>query len=301
MSTVTDTPAPAPTRDPRRSGGARALLWIGGVLGGLAILWAGLDLVSLVAREKSSGEATYAAAPKVELVADGRVTVSTGGGDEVRVLRSARFAFVDTRYSADASPDRLVVSHQCSWGWALSCEADLDVTLPAGTTLVVRTSDGDVRVSGVLGDAELRSSNGKVVASALGGDLVAHSSNGSVDVRDVAGAVRATSSNGSVVVRGASSVEAHSSNGRVEVEDVSGIVVATSSNGGVEVAGARADITATSSNGNVTVYGTGLPVALDIGTSNGAQRTEAPTDPAASVRVTIRSSNGSVSYLPPRS
>lgn len=301
MSTVTDTPAPAPVRDPRRSGGAKALLWIGGTVGALAIVWAALDVASLVAREESTGQSTYAAAATVELVADGRITVTAAGSDEVQVERSAKFAFVDPRYSVDTSADRLVVTYQCSWGWVWQCDTDLDVTLPAGTTLVVRSSDGDVRATGILGDVDLRSSNGRVEASALGGDVVAHSSNGSVDIRDVTGSVRATSSNGSVVVRGAASVEARSSNGRVEVEDVAGVVVATSSNGGVQVADARDDITATSTNGDVTVYGTGEPVALDIRTSNGGQRTEAPTDPAADVKVVVHSSNGSVSYLPPRS
>ena len=302
MSTATQTPTPpAPVRDPRTSGAAKALLWVGGTIGALAIVWAALDVTSLIAREKTTGEATYAVAPTVELVADGRVTVTAGGSDEVHVSREARFAFVDPHYAASTSSDRLVVSYQCSWGWVWDCDTDLDVTLPAGTAIVVRTSDGDVRATGVLGDADLRSSNGRVEASAMGGDLVAHSSNGSVDVRDVTGSVRATSSNGSVVVRGAASVEARSSNGRVEVEDVQGVVVAESSNGDVQVAEAHDDITATSSNGSVTVHGTGRPVALDIRTSNGSQRTEAPTDPAAPVHVTIHSSNGSVSYLPPRS
>ncbi|UJP40169.1 DUF4097 family beta strand repeat-containing protein [Cellulomonas palmilytica] len=302
MSTVIETPAPpAPARDPRRSAGAKALLCIGGTIGALAIAWAALDLASLIAREKTSGEGTYAAAGTVELVADGRVTVTAGGSDEVHVAREARFAFADPHYSADTSSDRLTVSYTCAWSWLWQCDTDLDVTLPADTTLVVRSSNGDVRATGVLGDADLRSGNGRVEASALGGDLVAHSSNGSVEVTDVAGSVRATSDNGSVVVHGAASVEARSSNGRVEVEDVDGVVIATSDNGGVQVADARDDITARSSNGDVTVYGTGDPVALDIHTSNGGQRTEAPTDPAADVKVVVRSSNGSVSYLPPRS
>jgi len=301
MTTVLETPAPAPAQDdPRRSTAARVLLWAGATVGALGIAWAALDVASLVARQETGGQGTYAAAPTVELVADGRVTVTASATDEVHVERASRFAFSDPRYDVRSTDDRLVVSYRCAWSWVWECDTDLDVTLPAGSRVVVRTTDGDVRATGVLGGAELRTSNGRVEASALGGDVVAHSSNGGVEVLDVDGGVRATSDNGSVVVRGADSVEARAGNGRVEVEDVTGAVVARSSNGSVLVADARSDITATSDNGGVTVHGTGRPVALDINSDNGSETIEAATDPASDVRVVVRSGNGPVKYLPPR-
>ena len=307
MTTVLDTPAstpPATPPAPRLHGTGRVLAWIGGTLGILAIIWFSLDVASMIAREETSGEATHPARGVVELVADGRVTVTAAPAgtstDEIHVARKAHFAFVDPKYSTTVTDDRTVVSYGCVMGWVWNCSTSLDVTLPAGTTVQVRTSDGDIRVQGVVGDVELRTSNGRVEASALGGDVIATSSNGDVRVVDAVGAVQARSDNGSVTVRGAASVQAHSSNGRVEVEDVAGEVKATSSNGDVKVADARSDITAESSNGDVRVYGTGEPVALVIDTSNGGRTVEAPTDPAAPVQVRIRSSNGSVSYLAPQ-
>ncbi len=305
MTTVLDQPTgtpPVPTRRPPLSPGGRALAWVGGSIGVVLAIWSSLSVASLIAREKTTDEATHEARGVVELVADGRVAVAAAppGSDEVHVDREARFAFSEPRYSTTLTDDRLVVSYRCSMSWVFTCDTSLDVTLPAGTQLVVRSSSGDVRVAGIVGDVDLRTSDGKVDARDLGGDVIARSSNGDVVVVDAAGAVLATTSDGSVTVRGAASVEARSSNGHVEVEDVAGDVVARSSNGRVEVANARSDITATSSNGDVRVYGTGEPVALDIDTSNGGRNVEAPTDPAATVRVTIRSSNGSVSYLPPR-
>lgn len=301
MTTVLDKPAttpPAPA-PPARSGVNRTLAWVGGSLGLAAMIWSSLTLVSLIAREESSGSATYAAAPVVELVADGRVEVTGAQTDEVSVERSARFAFSDPSYSAQVRGDRLVVEHRCAWRWVLQCSTDLTVTVPQGTALIVRTTDGSIRAEGVLGNAELRSDNGTIVARSLGGDLRVDASNGSVEVSDVVGSVKAWSSNGRIEVRGAASADARTSNGDVDVLDVDGAVVASSSNGRVEVAQARSDITATSDNGSVKVYGTGLPVALEIRSSNGSETIEAPTDPGADVRVTIRSSNGDVSYLSP--
>lgn len=305
MTTVLDQPTgtpPVPTRRPPLSAGGRTLAWAVGGFGALFVVWSALSFASLIAREKTTDESTHEARDVIELVADGRVAVTPAepGVDEVHVDREARFAFSGPRYSTTVSGDRLVVAYRCSMTWVLNCDTSLDVTLPAGTRLVVRSSVGDIRVEGIVGDVDLRTSDGKVETHGLGGDVIARSSNGNVVVVDTAGDVTARTNDGSVTVRGARSVDASSDNGRVEVEDVAGEVVARSSNGTVEVADARADITATSSNGNVRVYGTGEPVALDIDTSNGRRTVEAATDPAAKVHVTIRSSNGGVSYLPPR-
>lgn len=292
------TPAPAPPRT--RSPGGRALAWVGGTLGLLLILAAAVDVVSLVARQDAVAQTTHTAAPVVELVADGHVTVTAGSRDDVAVERTGTWAFVAPEFRTRETSERLVVEFTCPWRYVWNCEADLDVTLPAGTQVVVRTSNGDVRATGSLGGAELRTSNGRVEASSVTGDLDARTSNGDVVVTDVTGAVTARTSNGRIEVTGAGSVDAHTSNGPVDVLDVEGAVDVESSNGRIDVAEARSDISAVTSNGGVTVRGTGEPVALDIGTTNGQQVVEGATDPEAAVHVVIRSSNGPVAYLSPR-
>jgi len=299
MTATLETPVASPP-DPTRSRTGRTLAWVGAVVGALAIVWGALNLASLVARQETSGTTTLAAAPTVELVADGAVRVHAASAADVRVAHSARYAFVDPHWSVTSSDDRLVVAYRCAWRYLWNCDTSLDVTLPVGTRVVVRSSDGDVVLAGTTGGADLRTSNGAVDVRDVTGDLVVRSSNGDVSVVDVAGAVRASSSNGAVTVHRAQSVDARSSNGRVEVDDVAGAVVADTSNGGIEVSRARADVRATTSNGTVTVYGTGEPVALDMDTSNGRMTIEGPTDPTAAVQVFIRSSNGDVRYLSPR-
>ncbi|GEL93945.1 DUF4097 family beta strand repeat-containing protein [Cellulomonas composti] len=273
MTTAVQAPLPTtppttpPPADPRRSSLGRTLAWVGGAIGVVVILDASISFASLVARQEVSAQETLAAAATVELVADGDVTVTAAapGSDEVVVDRSARFAFSDPTWVVQESADRLVVSYRCTWRNVSNCDTALDVTLPADTAVVVRTSNGAVRAEGIVGDVDVRTSNGAVEATGLGGDATLRTSNG-----------------------------------RVTVEDVAGDVVAESSNGAVEVADARANIRATTSNGPVVVHGTGLPVALDIDTSNGREVVEGPTDPAADIHVYIRTSNGPVSYLGPR-
>jgi len=289
MSTTGPTTGPAPVpapQEPHRGPVGRALLVIGIVVGLLAVAWGALFLVDRAVASTTTQHETYAAVGTVELVADGDVTVRAvdGGSTDgtVEVDRIARTGLTSPAYSAEEGADRLAVRHECEGlRWIPGrCAGDLAVTLPAGTTLVVRTSNGDVVASGVAGGAELRSSNGDVEVTRAGGGLDAGSSNGDVVVDRAVGDVVATTANGSV-----------------EVTGVDGSLDADTSNGRVDVSGVTGDVRAESSNGDVTVVGDGEPVRLTIETSNGEQTAEGPSDPDADRTVEIRSSNGDVAYL----
>lgn len=127
---------------------APALRWAVGVLGALMIVWASVQGAQLVALSDDVEEHAYAPAPVVDLRADGDVVVVVGEDDEVAVLARSRTAFTGTSYSAREVDGRLVVDHRCSSWWATSCDASLEVRVPAGTALVVRSSDGTVGVAG---------------------------------------------------------------------------------------------------------------------------------------------------------
>ncbi|MCL2091703.1 MAG: hypothetical protein FWH11_10995 [Micrococcales bacterium] len=242
-------------------------------------------------------------------------------------------------YQATSTGDRLEIRHECgSFPVSPSCEAGLTVVLPPDTQLQVRSGNGSVVASDLTGPVDVSSSDGRIELSRIGGDVVAHSGNGRVEVTDVAGSATVSSSDGKVVVSGVGGdvitarsgngrvevsevagsatavsrdgavlvnqvggdVDARSGNGRVEVVSVAGSATAVSRDGAVLVEDALGNVTARSGNGSVTVYGAGVPVALDISSGNGNQRIEAATDPAAPISVTIRSSDGNVSYLAPR-
>lgn len=285
MTTTLDrppvTPPPAPTP------AARALTWTGAVVGGVLLLFAGFSALSLLVlgsddATTTSHTASYPAAPVVELIADGHVTVTTGG-DRVEVERTKRTMLTPARYTAAQAGDRLTVSYRCeSWRPGF-CSASLDVTVPDGTAVVVRASDGPVDATALRGPLDVRASDGDSRISDIDGDVTVRASDGSTDVSDVRGSVTVSSADGAVTVSGVSgSVTARSSDGRVEIADVQG------------------DVDAHASDGDVTVYGTGEPVALDISASDGRQIVEGPTDPTASTHVRIRTSDGDAAFLGPR-
>lgn len=300
-----------------RSAGARTLLWVGvtlGVAGMAQVAYQGLDWSTSTTTVSAED---YAAAPVVELVADGDVTVEVGTAGRVEVERTSHSGFQDVRYAVSEDTDRLTVEHTCLGWWKNGvCRTSLTVVVPQGTSVVVRSSSGAVRAEGVGGDLDARSGDGDVTVLRAGGTVTAQTSSGRVMIDGTGSGVTATSGDGDVTVRAArGDVEARTSSGAVLVDGATGDVVVdggdgdvearavdgdatvTTSSGAARASGVQGDVTARSGDGDVVVRGTGAPVALDISTGDGRSTVEAPTDPSAARTVTIRTSSGDVSYL----
>jgi DUF4097 and DUF4098 domain-containing protein YvlB len=143
-------------------------------------------------------------------VAEGTLTVSTWDRNQVRVqvvsddapyeLRAA-----DTRFSL-VPDDRM------------RGDSRIEITLPAGTRVSVESHSGDVRVSRVQGDVQVRGQSGDLALTDLGGR---------VDVRLISGDVRISNVKGDVQVTAVSGdVDLNRIEGQVEVETVSGDIAA---------------------------------------------------------------------------
>ncbi|MGY4645120.1 DUF4097 family beta strand repeat-containing protein [Cellulomonas sp. URHB0016] len=286
MTATLESPVQPPPPAPPRSPGSRALVWTGGVLGGLILLGSAYSATGqLVAAnvdvESTARTATYDALPVVRLVADGDVTVTTGGS-EVVVRRESRSALATPRYSVDVVGGRLLVQHRCDWWSPGVCSASLVVQVPEGTDVEIEASDGDVSAQALRGSLDAHTSDGATVVEDVVGDVSVHGSDGRIDVSSVQG-----------------DVDVSSSAGRVDVSDVSGRADVHSSDGRIELSAVHGDVDASASDGDVTVYGTGEPVALDISVADGHQTVTGTTDPGASVHVRIHASDGNVAYLGP--
>lgn len=326
MTSTQPTDAPAASSGPpptapatpvrRRSPGGAALTVVGVALALGVVALGALQVLAWMFTQESSGTATVAATDVVEVVADGQVHVSVEAVQEVRVDREARYAWNAPRYDVRADGGRTSVSHRCP-AIGFRCSADLRLAVPEGTRVVVRSGDGDVRVAGPADGVSVRASDGDVRVSGSRGDVEVRGTDGDVSVDDVRGAVsaevtdgalRVTDVTGDVVVRTTDGglsvlrvggdVEAWTTNGRLEATDVAGALTGHSTDGDVLVAAVRGDVTASTVDGDLTVHGNGEPVALTV-TSTGRQRVEAPTDPDADVRVTLRAVDGAVAYLAP--
>lgn len=180
-------------------------------------------------------------------------------------------------------------------------EVEVDVVLPAGSSLDVRTTAGDISCTGRLGAAELeckhggvrleqaaslraRSSSGNISAAAVDGETEAITSYGDVRVGETAGPARLETGYGNVTVdRALGSLTGTTKYGQVRVgEAVRGSLVLETAYGEIEAGVPE-----------------GTAAWLDVSTGTGRLRnmlTEAqgPEDAAETVEIHARTSYGDV-------
>ena len=103
---------------------------------------------------------------------------------------------------------------------------------------------------------DLKTSNGNVVSNGPFGDVQVHTSNGGVAVTESTGKLQLSSSNGAIVAKGgAGLLDLHTSNGRIDVQSDNATVNAKTSNGSIHFAGnpAAGEHSLHTSNGSLDV------------------------------------------------
>jgi hypothetical protein len=209
-------------------------------------------------------------APVTRFVTDtgvGDLTVHAGkAGQAVTVRSTLHWAFQRPTLTTNTDNGILTIFSRCPWFWTGShCSVDLDVTVPPGTAL------------------DLRSTTGSVVATAVSAAVSARTSTGDVDV----------------VSTGSAPVTARTNTGDVEVtaEGTDTNVAATSNTGDVTVtlSGIPSSVQARTNTGNVSVAvppGTGYHV--DIGTDTGSQSVSVPRNDLSTRTISAHSNTGDV-------
>jgi uncharacterized lipoprotein YehR (DUF1307 family) len=115
---------------------------------------------------------------------------------------------------------------------------NIDVRLPAGIDVELRTTNGKIEIARMDRDVRAGTTNGSLHLVGCGGDAVLTSTNGKVSCGPVAGELTASTTNGSI-----------------EIEGASGDVDASTTNGGISLEierGAGCDISASTTNGRVS-------------------------------------------------
>jgi hypothetical protein len=268
MATLTE-PAPAPTR--RTPLAIRRTLLVIAALIALFLVAAGTyNLLDLASRHTTTAQASYDNVH--ELVVDDASDVRLTGapaGDPLRVDTHIIEGLREPRRSAERTAGGgLRLSSSCPGFLGGQCGIDYEIRVPAGTTVSVRASAGDVRAEDLetTQPLVLHTSAGDVSASDVSAPSIELSSSaGDVEARRLSGdRIELDSSAGDVVASLATPAErllAHSSAGDVEllVPDTVYSVDATSSAGDVDADNVRTDpasprsITANSSAGDVRV------------------------------------------------
>lgn len=136
--------------------------------------------------------------------------------------------------------------------------SDLEIRVPAGKTVAVRTVSADIGISGVRGTVDARSTSGDLEVRGEPAEVRAGSTSGDVRV-DVktSGRVTAESTSGDVDVRGSArqSVNVESVSGEVNVTATTPEVRAESVSGNLNLSGMTGRVSASTVSGDAVVTG----------------------------------------------
>lgn len=218
------------------------------ILGG--VYWA---LTSLTENTRTSHQSYPVVGTTLSIdSSSAEVEVHSGDVKEITVNRRSERNALGGDPKEKYDDGRLVISDTNCGFLSFGCHTGYVVTVPKDLSVSIKTSSGDVKVTGLGGHTKLESSSGKLEAQRLSGDLEAESSSGDLDAEGLSsGSVIAKTSSGSIELTFASapsSVQAKSSSGDVLVRLPTGTEtykVDTDTNSGDESADVKKDPTST--------------------------------------------------------
>jgi DUF4097 and DUF4098 domain-containing protein YvlB len=200
----------------------------------------------------------------------GRISVTGASGTNVHVKGTVERGELEARarlgsvtLSMDENPSR--------------SRADLDITVPTGTNVILEGFSTGFTVRGVKGEAKIESLSGSVVVSDPVGLVQVDAVSGSVEVSQAQGDVQAESVSGSVTVAGV--------DGNVEAESVSGRVSITEAK--------SKSVRAETVSGSITYSGTIEPTGNYVFKSHSGRLTLAVPDNAGAT-VSLQTYSGNV-------
>jgi len=120
--------------------------------------------------------------------------------------------------SFDGSEKSLAIEVEAEHGNPMGIKSDLEVLVPAGSSVSIEGFQATISVAGVTGSVSAETVNGSLTQSGAAKSVDLQSVNGAIDVTKPSGRVKAEAVNGPVTVRDASGeIEASTVNGKLLV------------------------------------------------------------------------------------
>ena len=211
----------------------RKLALIGALLAGLALALSACAGGNVTADEIVAQSFDTSASPRVVVETfNGHIEVAAGAEAEVLAEVTKRGAGFSQAAAKDdlknvevtitQEDDTVRIIARRTGGPVLmgNSGASIELTVPAGASLDLQTSNGHIRSNGVTGDISMDTSNGELEVDGGGGRLDLATSNGRIDVEARDAIVDAHTSNGQIGFRGSLAGGSHgfrTSNGRIVI------------------------------------------------------------------------------------
>lgn len=144
--------------------------------------------------------------------------------------------------------------------WRNRMSVSVTLFTPKQTSCDLRSSDGNINISDLMGKQEMKTSDGNITSRGVKGNMIARTSDGNIDVSDTKGNIELITSDGNLDVKKVKgSVNGRTSDGNAVADNIQGDVVMATSDGnaqannvrgGLQLTSSDGDIRATDSNGN---------------------------------------------------
>lgn len=253
-----------------------------------------LLVCTLVASAAGAQDARYSFKERFELSGSPQISVSSSDGDievvniegsntdvffivrrhgkMIDITREALEKELNLTVEQSGSSLNITVKYptSLSGNWTNKLTVSFRIQTPSSSSCNLRTSDGNISVTGLGRDQKMRTSDGDIVAERIGGAVTAATSDGNITVTDAQGFVEAKTSDGNVRVRGAlNGVNASTSDGNVSIVKSKGNLEAKTSDGDVNVEEVEGSLLASTSDGNIGGSISKLAGQLNARTSDG--------------------------------
>jgi hypothetical protein len=176
---------------------------------------------------------------------------------------------------------------------------DVDITVPAGTTMKIANWGADVVVTGRAGASDITSGSTAITLEHVDGDLRLRYGSGPAQIQRVTGSAVIRAGSGTATFgQVGGSLEVGCGSGSLEVGTAGGRVRMRTGSGQASIGAAGGDVDFTSGSGGLSVgLRPGQPARLDVVTGAGQLRSELPVEdspPADTARaITIKARTGS--------
>jgi hypothetical protein len=230
----------------QKRGLARPFVIVCSAFGALVVVWAALWFAAASVQRSDTRTSVYGGVERLRVKGDsGDIKVVGEQRDDVQVIVHRTWSLAEPKIEQRFEHGELTLRNGCSFLGTFGpqgCGTEFELRVPAGLSLDVRGSSGDVSATGLTGDAYVGTSSGDVTVLDASGPLRVGASSGNVKVEGYGGGdVTAHASSGDVVVR------ARTAPRRIEAIADSGDVT-------VAVPGDRAyDVNAEASSGSTSV------------------------------------------------
>ena len=198
-------------------------------------------------------------------VSDGDVTVVPGKNGSIEVLYIVYFNnhFVDISkeelgkymildFKHNENTLNISVHHRKPYNRKNRYEVSLKIYTPVQTLCNLKSSDGDIEVSGLKADQKCKTSDGDIVMKNISGNLDLHTSDGDIDISKISGDIILKTSDGDVIVSGAEgTANLITSDGDIKLKEVTGAISAETSDGDITIRDCNGSLSAITSDGDI--------------------------------------------------